>query len=89
LLTGFLATASVNANLTGTAATTNGLAKLVTNGGLWLTQLEAIGLTLVLAIAATVAIAFLVKAITGLRPSEEVERQGLDINEHGEEGYVS
>jgi len=24
----------------------------------------------------------------GLRPTEEVEVQGLDINEHGEEGYV-
>ncbi|MDB6168072.1 MAG: ammonia channel protein [Verrucomicrobia bacterium] len=89
LLTGFLATASVNANLTGAPATKNGLAKLVTDGGLWLAQLKAIGLTLVLAVVATVVIAYLVKFTLGLRPTEEVERQGLDINEHGEEGYAS
>lgn len=89
LVTGFLATASVNGNLTGAAATKNGLAKLVTDGGLWLEQLKAMAITIVLAIAATVVIAYLVKAVTGLRPTEEVERQGLDINEHGEEGYVS
>jgi Amt family ammonium transporter len=89
LLTGFLATASVNSNLTGAPAVKNGLAKLVTDGGLWLAQLKAIGLTLVLALVATVVIAYIVKAVVGLRPTEEVERQGLDINEHGEEGYVS
>jgi Amt family ammonium transporter len=89
LLTGFLATASVNSNLTGAPAVKNGLAKLVTDGGLWFAQLKAIGLTLVLALFATVVIAYIVKAVVGLRPTEEVERQGLDINEHGEEGYVS
>lgn len=89
LLTGFLATTEVNANLAGDVATRNGLAALVTGGGLWLEQFKAILLTLVLAIVATIVIAYLVKAVTGLRPSEEVERQGLDINEHGEEGYVS
>ncbi len=89
LLTGILATASVNPNLTGAAAVKNGLAGLVTNGGLWLEQLKAMAITLVLAVGATVVIAYVVKAVTGLRPSDEVERQGLDINEHGEEGYVS
>ncbi len=90
LLTGFLATSSVNGNLTdaNTYAKTNGLDLLVANGGLWLEQLKAIGLTLVLSIVATAIIAFIVKAVIGLRPSPEVERQGLDINEHGEEGYV-
>jgi Amt family ammonium transporter len=89
LLTGVLATASVNGNLTGDAATKSGLAKLVTDGGLWLTQLKAIGFTLILSITATVIIAYALKAIMGLRPTEEVERQGLDLNEHGEEGYAS
>src|SRR5438552_14052609 len=50
-------------------------------------QLKAIGLTLVLACVGTAIIAFIVKAVVGLRPSEEVETSGLDINEHGEEGY--
>jgi len=90
VLTGVLATASVNGNLTdaNTYAKTNGLAKLVADGGLWLEQVKAIGVTLVLSIVATVVIAYIVKAIVGLRPSAEVERQGLDINEHGEEGYA-
>ena len=88
LLTGVLATASVNGNLTGAAATKNGLAALITNGGLWLAQLKAIGITLVMAIVGTVILAYLVKAVIGLRPTADVESQGLDINEHGEEGYI-
>jgi Amt family ammonium transporter len=34
-----------------------------------------------------VVIALVVKAVIGLRPSEEVESLGLDLAEHGEEGY--
>jgi Amt family ammonium transporter len=88
-ITGVLVTGSVNANLTGAAAVKNGLAKMVTEGGLWTAQLKAMGVTIVLALLATLVIAYLVKITIGLRPTEEVERQGLDINEHGEEGYVS
>ena len=29
----------------------------------------------------------LLEATVGLRPKEEAEFQGMDINEHGEEGY--
>jgi Amt family ammonium transporter len=57
-------------------------------GSLWFEQLKAIGLTLGLAIGGTVILAYAVNAIIGLRAAPEVERQGLDINEHGEEGYV-
>ena len=89
LMTGFLATNTVNANLTeaNAAAKANGLAKLVANGGLWIEQLKAIGLTLCLAIVGTIVIAYIVKAVIGLRTSEEVETVGLDLAEHGEEGY--
>jgi Amt family ammonium transporter len=89
-LTGVLATAkSGNANITetGTAAKANGLAKLVANGGLWVEQLKAIGITILLAVIGTVIIAYVVKAIVGLRPTPEIETAGLDLNEHGEEGY--
>ena len=89
LLTGLLATASVNSNLAGAPAVKNGLAGLVTNGGLWLAQLKAIGLTLVLSIVGTLILAYIVKAVIGLRPTAEVESQGLDITEHGEEGYIN
>ena len=88
LVTGLLVCKDVNGNLTAAVATKNGLAKLVTNGGLWVEQAKAIGLTLVLSIVATVVIAYLVKAVTGLRPTPEAESQGLDITDHGEEGYL-
>jgi Amt family ammonium transporter len=50
-------------------------------------QLIAIILTMLLAVIGTTVIAFIVKAVIGLRPNEEVETLGLDLAEHGEEGY--
>ena len=91
-LTGVLATAkSGNVNITdaGAAAKANGLAKLVAEGGLWVEQLKAISITLLLAVIGTTVIAYVVKAVLGLRPDEETELAGLDISEHGEEGYHS
>ncbi len=89
ILTGILATPSVNGNLTdvNTYAKDNGLAEIVANGTLVVEQLKAVGLTLVLSIVATVVIAFIVKAVVGLRPTSDVEDVGLDISEHGESGY--
>jgi len=81
LLTGFLATHEANPNLAINL-------KDVVGHTLWLHQLAAMGVTLVMAIGGTVVIAYLVKAVIGLRPTPDVERQGLDINEHGEEGYI-
>lgn len=40
-----------------------------------------------IAIVGTVIIATLVKVVIGLRPTPEVEDQGLDLAEHGEAGY--
>lgn len=57
--------------------------------GLLMNQLKAVLLTVVWSVVATAIIAFIVKALIGLRPTAEVESQGLDINEHGEEGYIS
>jgi Amt family ammonium transporter len=89
LLTGFLATSKVNPNLTSANlyADQNGLTKLVLQGGLVGEQLKAIIITLLLSITATLIISFIVKAIIGLRPNDEVEVAGLDLSEHGEEGY--
>jgi ammonium transporter, Amt family len=50
-------------------------------------QLKTVGVSLVLFIVGTIVIAYITKALVGLRPTEEVEIAGLDINEHGEEGY--
>jgi Amt family ammonium transporter len=82
LMTGFLATSSVNSNL-------DTYLKEIVGHTLWLEQLKAIGVTLALAIVGTIVIAYVVKAVIGLRPDEEVETMGLDLTEHGEEGYHS
>jgi ammonium transporter, Amt family len=98
-LTGLLATAKANPNLVNNLAdvgnkleaanpaTQNGLAKLVADGGLWVEQLKAIGVTLCLAIVGTTILAYLVRAVLGLRVAPEIEVSGLDLSEHGEEGY--
>ena len=93
-LTGLLATASVNPNLSLTVvgslnpATQNGLAKTVGHT-LWLEQLKAIVVTIVLAVVGSAIIGAIVRGLIGLRIPPEIERQGLDINEHGEEGYIT
>jgi Amt family ammonium transporter len=51
-------------------------------------QIKAIGLTIILSVVATAVIAFLVKATIGLRPTVEAEQEGLDLSDHGEEGYI-
>lgn len=80
-LTGIFATADVNGNL-------NTNLKDIVGHTLWVEQLKAMGLTLALSIVGTIVIATIVKAVIGLRPEADVERQGLDLSEHGEEGYI-
>jgi Amt family ammonium transporter len=88
IITGVLATDKVNANLVSeTYAVPNGLAKLVTEGGLVGAQIKAAILTIVLSVVATFVITLIVKAIVGLRPTAEEESTGLDLSDHGEAGY--
>jgi Amt family ammonium transporter len=84
LLTGFLSRNSANANL---AMNLKDYVKDSLFQPLVLEQIKAVGVTLVLAIVGTVVIAYIVKATVGLRVAEEVEVAGLDLAEHGEEGY--
>ena len=80
LLTGFLASPDANPNLN-----TN-LAQIV-GRTLWLEQLKAIGLTILVALTGTLILAYLVKALIGLRPAPDSEEMGLDDVDHGEAGY--
>jgi len=75
LMTGILADEKVNGAVAGVKE------------GLVFSQIKAILVTVLLSVVATAFIALLVKAVLGLRPSEEVEIAGLDLAEHGEEGY--
>jgi len=85
IMTGMFARQAANPNLA-----TN-LSKYVTDHifqpQLW-EQLKTVVVSLVLFIVGTIVIAYITKALVGLRPTEEVEIAGLDINEHGEEGYT-
>ena len=79
-ITGIFASPDVNGNL-------NTYLKDVVGHTLWLEQLKAMGVTLVLSIVGTIVLANIVKAVVGLRPSQEDEETGLDLTDHGERGY--
>jgi Amt family ammonium transporter len=83
VLAGVFATASINPNLA------NGPIAALVGHSLWLEQVKAGGLVLAWSVTATVVIAKVVGfAFNGLRVTEEDESQGLDVAEHGEEGYI-
>ena len=50
-------------------------------------QLVGVAIAWSLSIAGTLIILFVVDKLIGLRVSEDDEREGLDISQHGEEGY--
>jgi len=79
IVTGIFADESVNAVL--------GKGGMDLLPGLLGNQIKAALITVVWSVVATTIIAFIVKAVVGLRPSDEVEISGLDLAEHGEEGY--
>lgn len=53
-----------------------------------ITQIEAVAITYVIAVIGTYAILKILQAVFGtLRVDPDAEFQGVDVNEHGEEGY--
>ncbi|BAS58220.1 ammonium transporter [Leptolyngbya boryana NIES-2135] len=80
ILTGIFATKAVN------SAGADGL--LAGNATQVLTQIEAVAITYVLAALGTIVILKVLSAVFGgLRVHPDAEFQGVDIHEHGEEGY--
>lgn len=57
-------------------------------GGVMPGQLTAVGVTWVFSIVATFIILKVLDVIVGLRVSAADETKGLDLSEHGEEGYI-
>jgi len=51
-------------------------------------QLVAVAITWLLAIVATFIILKILDATMGLRVKRDEEMQGLDLSQHGEEGYI-
>ena len=52
-----------------------------------ITQAKAVGLTLIWSGGVSAVLFFVIAKTIGLRPSEEAEREGLDITDHGERAY--
>jgi len=82
ILTGVFATRAVtNAN--------NGNPLGLLEGGTLLTgQLAAVAVTWVYAIVASFVILKVIDGVMGLRVPTQAEIQGLDLSQHGEEGYI-
>jgi ammonium transporter, Amt family len=83
LLTGVFASSAINPIFGAGKAT--GL--LEGNRGQLLNQAIGVAIAWSLAIVGTLVILFVVDKSIGLRLSEEDERTGLDLSQHGEEGY--
>ena len=82
---------TVGALLTGVFATTN----LADHGGVldghpgqMVPQVVSIVATAVFALIGTFIILKVLDAVMGLRVSQDAEVQGLDVSQHGEEGYI-
>jgi Amt family ammonium transporter len=52
-----------------------------------LTQVKAVAITLIWSGGVSAVLFYIVDKLFGLRPSEEAEREGLDLTEHGERAY--
>jgi Amt family ammonium transporter len=87
LLTGVFATSAVNPIFKDGQGHALAVGLLDGNAHQLLNQLLAVGITWSLAIVGTLVILKLVDAVIGLRVAEEHEIQGLDLSQHGEEGY--
>jgi Amt family ammonium transporter len=80
-LAGILARVDVNPRL---ALHLGGLV----GGTLWIEQLKAIFVVMAISIIGTLIAGSFVRVFIGFRPTREAESIGLDLSEHGEEGYI-
>jgi Amt family ammonium transporter len=55
---------------------------------LYVEQLKIVAFTIALSMIGTAIIGFALKFTIGLRPTAEQEEAGLDLSDHGEEGYI-
>ena len=88
ILTGIFATSAINAAF-GKDAAGNPVATGVMDGhwGQLLNQFAGVAIAWVLSIVGTLVLLFLVDKVIGLRVTAEDEWAGLDLSQHGEEGY--
>src|SRR5258707_1782560 len=87
LLTGVFATSAVNPIFKDAQGNTLPSGLFEGNAHQIVNQLVGVAISWVIAIVGTLVILKLVDMTIGLRVSEEEEIQGLDLSQHGEEGY--
>jgi ammonium transporter, Amt family len=87
ILTGVFAVSAVNPILRNSAGQVMASGLIEGNPHQLLNQLAGVAIAWTLGILGTLAILFVVDALVGLRVSPEHEVQGLDLSQHGEEGY--
>ena len=87
LLTGIFASSMINPIFKNASGKVLPSGALEGNAHQLVNQCVGIAIAWVLAIVGTVVLLFIVDKVMGLRVSEEHETQGLDLSQHGEEGY--
>jgi Amt family ammonium transporter len=87
LLTGVFAVSAVNPIFKNAQGATLPSGLIEGNAGQLLNQCVGVAIAWVIAIVGTLVILKVVDLTIGLRVSEEEEVQGLDLSQHGEEGY--
>jgi Amt family ammonium transporter len=87
ILTGIFAVSAVNPILKDASGNVMASGLLEGNAHQLLNQLIGVGIAWALGIVGTLAILVFVDKVIGLRVSPEHETQGLDLSQHGEEGY--
>jgi Amt family ammonium transporter len=88
LLTGVFATSAVNDGLKDATGRVLPLGLVDGNGSQVLNQFIGCGVAWVLAIVGTLVILKICDLTLGLRVSRPQEIEGLDVSQHGEEGYI-
>jgi Amt family ammonium transporter len=82
ILTGVFATAAV------VPGQTKGVGLLEGNAGQVVNQAIGAGVSIAIAVIGTLILLKILDAVMGLRVSQQEELQGLDVSQHGEEGYI-
>ena len=87
ILTGIFANSVINPIFKDSTGKTLPSGLLEGNAHQVLNQLVGVAISWTLSIVGTLVILFIVDKTIGLRVSDEDEREGLDLSQHGEEGY--
>jgi Amt family ammonium transporter len=88
LLTGIFATKMINPIFKDASGNATAVGIVDGNWHQLLNQCAGVLIAIVLAVVGTLTILFLVEKTIGLRVSIDDEIEGLDLSQHGEEGYV-